>query len=95
MDDHPYYGDRANYFPTIKQQTSYNVNSVVVDPARKEGNILCDEVHFGKNKIIIYESNWHTLKRQMDYLNVVKTREFEGPRNEFHFVGNINREDVI
>ena len=35
VDEHPYYGDTANYFPTIKNFVSYNYGPIINDRTRR------------------------------------------------------------
>ena len=45
MDEHPYFGDKDNYFPTLKSMTSYNFGPIVVDYDR-EDYFLFDEIRW-------------------------------------------------
>ena len=58
VDDHPYYGDKENYFPTIKQMISALNDAIIVDPVAKSETIPYDEVYFGLNKIQIVDSHF-------------------------------------
>lgn len=71
----PYYGDKANYFPTRASMTSYNFGPIEVDPTKREKFLQFEEISLTRERIVI--DDWHTLehKRESQIINVAKTRE--------------------
>jgi hypothetical protein len=63
VNDHPYYGDKSNYYPTIKQFKELQFETIKVNPAYKEDEIMGDEFWFSINKIVIDDSNFINTKR--------------------------------
>ena len=52
VDEHPYFGDTKNYFPTIKNYKSYNYGTIVNDRTRRE-DINFEEIMWGISKASI------------------------------------------
>ena len=63
VNDHPYYGVKSNYYPTIKQFKELQFETIKVNPAYKEDEIMGDEFWFSINKIVIDDSNFINTKR--------------------------------
>lgn len=39
VDEHPYYGDKSNYFPTLKSMNSYNFGPINIDPEMRDTHL--------------------------------------------------------
>ena len=53
VDEFPYFGDEANYFPTLNAMTSYNFGPIEVDPAKRDNFLQFEEISLSIEKIII------------------------------------------
>ena len=52
IDEHPYLGDRENYFPTIKNYKSYNYGPIVNDRTQRE-SVNFEEIGWGISEVSI------------------------------------------
>lgn len=57
VDEHPYFGDESNYFPTVKQMVEQSYSLLEVDPAKKNASLLGEELFFGLHKVEVTDTN--------------------------------------
>lgn len=75
VEEHPYYGDKENYFPTIKSMVSDTRGAIDTDPVTRNESIPYDELYFGLNKMTISDSHIVPTEREGEFVNIVKTRK--------------------
>jgi hypothetical protein len=49
VNEHPYFGDRENYFPTIKHYKEVQFDTIRIDSEYKADEVVGDEYWFGIN----------------------------------------------
>ena len=85
MNDHPYYGDKDNYFPTLKLMNSYNFGPIDVDPSKREKLVMWEELNFGLDNVAVKDDPLLMTERDAGFLNLKSTREGIEARTNFPF----------
>ena len=85
VDQHPYYGDKANYFPTIKQFREITFKNIKVDQKYKANEVMGDEFFFGLNSVEIDDNHLVSNNRANEFVNVVEKLDFTQNRFAYNF----------
>ena len=65
VDEHPYYGDQSNYFPTQKNWAALNFEPIAVNQnVRENKSVLWVGHQFNLNKLIINDSHLFDRSRE-------------------------------
>ena len=96
IDDHPYFGDKENYFPTMKQMVSYNFGAIEVKIDNFE--IPEDEIYFGYHEVEIADNNFDIFQlgqRESSFVTVTKTREAFRGRGLVKIDGETTADELV
>jgi hypothetical protein len=96
VSEHPYFGDKSAYFPTMKLMKEVQFETIKVDPDYKEGEIMGDELWFGLNTVEINDKNIFADYRKGEFVNMIHEVDFTNRRNAYNFeYTEITGDDVI
>ena len=96
INGHPYFGDKSVYFPTMKLMKEVQFETIKVDPAYKEDEIMGDELWFGLSTVEINDNNLFAEYRSGDFVNMVHEVDFTNSRYAYNYdETEIIAEDVI
>jgi hypothetical protein len=96
VNEHPYYGDRSAYFPTMKLMKEVQFETIKVNPAYKQDEIMGDELWFGLSSIYINDDNIFSKMRETEVVNLISKVKFNQRRDAYNYDNTaIDKDDVI
>ena len=76
VDDFPYNGDAASYFPTLKAMKVHNMMPITVDrKVRESAAFKRHNLFFGRNELMIDDGILFSNERTTEYLTLVEKSE--------------------